>query len=150
MLTKCNLQELPGGALLALCYGAQHALRQRQLFTVSKAMGLIYLFIALWILSIFGNYDLNSWSSIAQRQLLPWGLLFAVAAGICIYISLKNRRRHAARLRSDVPGDQPLYPFLRVLLGWHAQSRIFPDPRSLAGGNWPLCGTHLACGKGNP
>ncbi|HGY4998408.1 TPA: DUF2157 domain-containing protein [Klebsiella oxytoca] len=79
-----------GGALLALCYGAQHALRQRQLFTVSKAMGLIYLFIALWILSIFGNYDLDSWSSIAQRLLLPWGLLFAVAAGICIYISLKT------------------------------------------------------------
>ncbi|KTG57233.1 membrane protein, partial [Klebsiella pneumoniae] len=29
-----------GGALLALCYGAQSLLRQRQLFTVSKAMGL--------------------------------------------------------------------------------------------------------------
>lgn len=138
-----------GGALLALCYGAQHALRQRQLFTVSKAMGLIYLFIALWILSIFGNYDLDSWSSIAQRQLLPWGLLFAVAAGICIYISLKT---DDGMLRGFglTFGDQPLYPFLRVLLGWHAQSRIFPDPRSLAGGNWPLCGAHLACGKGNP
>ena len=50
-----------GGALLALCYGAQSLLRQRQLFTVSKAMGLTYLFIALWILSIFGNYDADSW-----------------------------------------------------------------------------------------
>ncbi|MGY0733905.1 helix-turn-helix domain-containing protein [Klebsiella pneumoniae] len=79
-----------GGALLALCYGAQSLLRQRQLFTVSKAMGLTYLFIALWILSIFGNYDADSWYQVSQARLLPWGLLFAVAAGVCIFISLKT------------------------------------------------------------
>lgn len=73
-----------GGVLLALCYGAQSLLRQRQLFTVSKAMGLTYLFIALWILSIFGNYDADSWYQVSQARLLPWGLLFAVAAGVCI------------------------------------------------------------------
>ncbi|MEX7647306.1 DUF2157 domain-containing protein, partial [Klebsiella pneumoniae] len=76
--------------LLALCYGAQSLLRQRQLFTVSKAMGLTYLFIALWILSIFGNYDADSWYQVSQARLLPWGLLFAVAAGVCIFISLKT------------------------------------------------------------
>ncbi|MCQ4052065.1 hypothetical protein FK514_29855, partial [Klebsiella pneumoniae] len=58
-----------GGALLALCYGAQSLLRQRQLFTVSKAMGLTYLFIALWILSIFGNYDAESWYQVSQARL---------------------------------------------------------------------------------
>lgn len=79
-----------GGALLALCYGAQSLLRQRQLFTVSKAMGLTYLFIALWILSIFGNYDADSWYNVSQARLLPWGLLFAAAAGVCIFISLKT------------------------------------------------------------
>ncbi len=79
-----------GGALLALCYGAQSLLRQRQLFTVSKAMGLTYLFIALWIMSIFGNYDADSWYQVSQARLLPWGLLFAVAAGVCIFISLKT------------------------------------------------------------
>lgn len=57
-----------GGALLALCYGAQSLLRQRQLFTVSKAMGLTYLFIALWIMSIFGNYDADSWYQVSQRD----------------------------------------------------------------------------------
>ncbi|WP_210217106.1 DUF2157 domain-containing protein [Klebsiella pneumoniae] len=61
-----------------------------QLFTVSKAMGLTYLFIALWILSIFGNYDADSWYQVSQARLLPWGLLFAVAAGVCIFISLKT------------------------------------------------------------
>lgn len=79
-----------GGALLALCYGAQSLLRQRQLFTVSKAMGLTYLFIALWIMSIFGNYDADNWYQVSQARLLPWGLLFAVAAGVCIFISLKT------------------------------------------------------------
>ncbi|MCD5878679.1 DUF2157 domain-containing protein, partial [Klebsiella pneumoniae] len=79
-----------GGALLALCYGAQSLLRQRQLFTVSKAMGLTYLFIALWIMSIFGNYDADSWYQVSQARLLPWGLLFAAAAGVCIFISLKT------------------------------------------------------------
>ncbi|HHG8773781.1 TPA: DUF2157 domain-containing protein [Raoultella planticola] len=77
-----------GGALLALCFALQKRLRQRRLFTVSKAMGLTYLFIALWILSIFGNLD--SGYSFSQTPLLPWALLFGVAAGICIYISLKT------------------------------------------------------------
>ncbi len=61
-----------GGALLALCYGAQSLLRQRQLFTVSKAMGLTYLFIALWIMSIFGNYDADNWYR-EPCATLPWG-----------------------------------------------------------------------------
>ncbi len=55
------------------CYGAQSLLRQRQLFTVSKAMGLTYLFIALWIASIFGNYDADNWYQVSQARLLPWG-----------------------------------------------------------------------------
>lgn len=53
-------------------------------------MGLSYLFIALWIMSIFGNYDPDTWYYISSVQLLPWALLFAVVAVICIYISLKT------------------------------------------------------------
>ena len=53
-----------------------------------SAMGLTYLFIALWIMSIFGNYDADSWYQVSQARLLPWGLLFAAAAGVCIFISL--------------------------------------------------------------
>lgn len=79
-----------GGALLMGCVLLTRILQARQLLTVSKAMGLTYLFIALWIMSIFGNYDLDSWSSSSHAELLPWALLFAVAAGVCIYISLKT------------------------------------------------------------
>lgn len=79
-----------GGLLLAACYLLKKPLLQRNLFAVSKAMGLLYLFIALWILSIFGNYDLDIWQSVRQTELLHWSLLFALAAGACIWISLKT------------------------------------------------------------
>ena len=52
--------------------------------------GLLYLFISLWILSIFGNYgDLYSWRSASQIELLHWGLLFALAAIAAITYGLK-------------------------------------------------------------
>ena len=79
-----------GGALLALCWVLRKTLTQRHLYVTSKAMGLTYLFVALWIMSIFGNYDIDNWYAVTRAALLPWALLFAVAAVICIYISLKT------------------------------------------------------------
>lgn len=79
-----------GGALLALCWLLRGRLQARHLYTTSKAMGLTYLFVALWIMSIFGNYDIDNWYGVTQASLLPWALLFAVAAVLCIYISLKT------------------------------------------------------------
>ncbi|AYN25878.1 DUF2157 domain-containing protein [Buttiauxella sp. 3AFRM03] len=76
--------------LLAACYLLKPLLQQRNLFNTSKAMGLLYLFIALWILSIFGNYDFDIWQSVRQIELLHWSLLFALAALACIWISLKT------------------------------------------------------------
>lgn len=78
-----------GGALMLVCLLLRDVLAKRRLFTTSKATGLMYLIIALWIMSIFGNYDPDSWISMAREALIPWALLFAVAAGLCIYISLK-------------------------------------------------------------
>ncbi|MCO5784708.1 DUF2157 domain-containing protein, partial [Citrobacter meridianamericanus] len=43
-----------GGALLLSCLLLRDVLTKRRLFTTSKATGLTYLFIALWIMSIFG------------------------------------------------------------------------------------------------
>ena len=41
-------------------------------------------------MSIFGNYDPDTWYYISSVQLLPWALLFAVVKlSFCIYISLK-------------------------------------------------------------
>ncbi|MDX1636106.1 MAG: hypothetical protein R3280_15820 [Marinobacter sp.] len=52
----------------------------------TRAMGLLYLFIALWIMSIFGNYgDPEAWERARQIELLHWSVLFAVAALAAIF-----------------------------------------------------------------
>ncbi|WP_202951402.1 DUF2157 domain-containing protein [Desulfocurvibacter africanus] len=54
------------------------------------AMGLLYLFIALWIMSIFGNYgDMDSWERIKQIELFHWSLLFGLVAAGSIYHGLR-------------------------------------------------------------
>jgi hypothetical protein len=53
-------------------------------------LGLLYLFIALWILSIFGNYgDLYEWGQIKQISLLGWGIIFGAIAFTAIVVGLK-------------------------------------------------------------
>ncbi|AKP32759.1 DUF2157 domain-containing protein [Yersinia aleksiciae] len=79
---------------LVLCAAAlafQPQLAMRRLDRVSQAMGLLYLFIALWLLSIFGNYgDIDRWYNVRQIELLHWSLLFAIAAGVAIWLGLKR------------------------------------------------------------
>lgn len=80
-----------GIVLIAAALLLKPLLAQRSLERVSLAMGLLYLFIALWILSIFGNYgDLNSWYSVHQTELLHWSLLFGIAAAAAIWLGLKH------------------------------------------------------------
>lgn len=56
----------------------------------SRIIGLLYLFIALWIMSIFGNYgDSESWQSAKQIELFHWSILFAAASIISIYHGIK-------------------------------------------------------------
>lgn len=56
----------------------------------TRAMGLLNLFIALWIMSIFGNYgDMHEWERVKQIELLHWSLLFGVAAVLAIYHGIK-------------------------------------------------------------
>ena len=55
------------------------------------AMGLLYLFIALWIMSIFGNYgDMHVWEKVKQIELFHWSLLFGLAAVVSIYHGIKE------------------------------------------------------------
>lgn len=53
-------------------------------------MGLLYLFISMWILSIFGNHsDIRLWTQIKQIELFHWSLLFGLISGGAIYHGLK-------------------------------------------------------------
>jgi len=66
---------------------------QRTLYLSSqtKVIGLLNLFIALWIMSIFGNYgDMEVWHNTPQYELLHWSLLFGAAAVAAIWYGLRN------------------------------------------------------------
>ncbi len=55
------------------------------------AFGLLCLFIALWIMSIFGNYrDLFHWHHASGLELFCWSLLFGIAAAGVIFWGLKT------------------------------------------------------------
>lgn len=61
---------------------------------VSKStyiMGLLNLFLALWIMSIFGNYgDMTIWHVASGAERFIWSLLFGLAAVASIVWGLKN------------------------------------------------------------
>lgn len=57
----------------------------------TRIMGLLYLFIALWIMSIFGNYgDMHEWEKVKQIEMFYWSLLFGLAAIASIYHGIKE------------------------------------------------------------
>ncbi len=63
-----------------------------KLFSQStRVIALLSLFIALWILSIFGNHgSLHEWELVKQYELVHWALLFGLIALGSIYHGLKN------------------------------------------------------------
>lgn len=89
-----------GGALTALgilghhlSSGSDTSLFKARLLSMSpqtKVVGLLYLFIALWIMSIFGNYgDMVRWHGVRQYELLHWALLFGAASIAAIWYGLR-------------------------------------------------------------
>lgn len=80
-----------GGLLTAGALALEtHHLTSR-FFRSTLAMGLLYLFIALWIMSIFGNYgDLHQWERARQIELFHWSLLFGLVACGAVYHGLKH------------------------------------------------------------
>jgi hypothetical protein len=81
-----------GVILVAAC----HFLRTRKWFgdfwELTYVVGLLYLFLSLWLLSIFGNYGtIDSWWKVKQISLFYWGIIsLAVAGGFMLY-GLKSK-----------------------------------------------------------
>ena len=63
-----------------------------QLFQKSTyVLGLLYLFISLWILSIFGNYgNIEDWFDTKQISLIGYGIIFGLVALLAIWWGLKQ------------------------------------------------------------
>lgn len=79
-----------GSVLLAASFVVKRFRGLAEIQRPTYIMGLLYTFIALWILSIFGNYgDMSEWAAVKQFNLFFWGILFGGAAVAAIYYGLK-------------------------------------------------------------
>jgi len=80
-----------GGILTGASFLLKNNSKLSGFYKPTYTMGLLYLFISLWILSIFGNYgDMNSWYNVKQIELFHWGILFALVAIGAIFYGLKQ------------------------------------------------------------
>jgi hypothetical protein len=69
----------------------QHRPKWALFFGTTRVIGLLYLFIALWILSIWGNYQgYEDWHNAGHWELLHWSLYFGFAAAGAIYLGLRH------------------------------------------------------------
>ncbi|TVR18035.1 MAG: DUF2157 domain-containing protein [Balneolaceae bacterium] len=79
-----------GALLVGLSFFMMKYERLQILQKSTYIIGLLYLFISLWLLSIFGNYgEINSWYDAKQIELFHWGLLFGLVAIAAIIYGLK-------------------------------------------------------------
>jgi hypothetical protein len=59
------------------------------LYKPTLIVGLFYVFTSLWVMSIFGNGNPDSWDKIIQFELLHWLLIFTAATLRAIYYGMK-------------------------------------------------------------
>lgn len=80
-----------GAVLLGLARGLRSWPRGRPFAHATRVVALLYLFVSLWLLSIFGNYgDLDIWRNVSQLELLPWALLLGAASAVSIVHGLRR------------------------------------------------------------
>ncbi|RYE55148.1 MAG: DUF2157 domain-containing protein [Sphingobacteriales bacterium] len=59
-------------------------------YPVTYIGGMVYLFVSLWLLSVFGNYgNLEEWYSIKQISLFYWAIISALACSLAIWCGLR-------------------------------------------------------------
>ncbi|MFN8395053.1 MAG: DUF2157 domain-containing protein [Bacteroidia bacterium] len=79
-----------GAGLTALSLVFRRIPKLAMFFKPTYVMGLLNLFIALWLLSIFGNYgDMHNWYDAGTFELFHWCVLFALVAIGAIVLGLK-------------------------------------------------------------
>ena len=93
-----------GMVLVTAC----HFLRNHKWFSdfweLTYVVGLLYLFLSLWLLSIFGNYGtIDSWWKIKQISLFYWGIIRWQCAGGFMLYGLKSQGFHRPRIRHNFP-----------------------------------------------
>lgn len=79
----------------AILVGACNLLRNKKWFSnfgdLTYVIGLLYLFMSLWLLSIFGNYgNIDSWWKVKQITLFYWGIISGGVAALFMLYGLKR------------------------------------------------------------
>lgn len=76
-----------GGLLIFFSYLMRKVNRLDYFRTLTYIVGMLYLFISLWLISIFGNFGtIEDWWKVKQVEIFYWGIISAaVAAGFIIY-----------------------------------------------------------------
>jgi hypothetical protein len=76
--------------------GSCHILKNKKWFgrfwELTYVVGLLYLFMSLWLLSIFGNYgNIDRWWHIRQISLFYWGIISGAVAACFMLYGLKTK-----------------------------------------------------------
>jgi hypothetical protein len=80
-----------GAVLVGVSFLLKNNAKFKMFYTSTYIIGLLYLFISLWLLSIFGNFgSLESWNGVKQIELFHWAIIFGLVAIAAIYYGLKQ------------------------------------------------------------
>ena len=83
---------LYGGALVAAQYFMARFPRFAGFQRPTLSTGLLFLFVSLWMMSIFGNDGLvdGEWRAAGRAELFLWCALFAAAAGVSLWLGIRR------------------------------------------------------------
>ena len=81
-----------GALLVAASFLIKKTLLFEQFRNLTYIIGLMYFFISLWILSIFGNFgSLEDWLAVDQIELFYWGIISVLASLAFMIYGLKKK-----------------------------------------------------------
>lgn len=85
-----------GIVLTAISFVFKKLPKQNFLFQTTYFIGMLYTFCALWLLSVFGNFDsIEAWYKIDQLQLFGWALLSVSFCLLTFFIGFKYKNEMA-------------------------------------------------------
>ncbi|SHN35229.1 DUF2157 domain-containing protein [Mucilaginibacter sp. OK098] len=81
-----------GMVLLSSIYILKNRKWFERFWELTYVAGMLYLFMSLWLLSIFGNLgSIDSWWHIRQISLFYWGIISAIVASGFLFYGLKSK-----------------------------------------------------------
>lgn len=81
-----------GAFLSAIAFVMARIERFSHFKNITYIIGLFYLFVSLWLLSIFGNFgNIEDWLKVKQKDLFYWGILSAVFSLGLMFYGLKKK-----------------------------------------------------------